>query len=463
MVVTLWACNSTSLVRPSGEPSEVAKREFNASPNRKLDLLFMIDDSLSMEGSQNKLRARLPDFMKALTVLPEGVLDLHLAVISSSMGAGSFSNAGGSGCAHQPPGDDDGSFQHPAICTALKPGETFIKAGPGGNNFDGPIADLFGCVALLGASGCGFEQQFASAERALQRATNPADPVNGGFLRHDALLGVVMLTNEDDCSVSDDSTLLDPGQTTLADLLGGYQSYRCNEFGHLCDGMPPPHQLSGPIALHNCVSAEEKGRLKPVADFVSFLKQLKGDDLENHNRVLVAALTGKPDKYVVEMQPNDNLSPPQLQPAVQHSCTGSNPKEYGDPAVRIKTWVDAFGQNGVLESICDDDYEMSMRKIADAIVRSLEPACIPANIRTRTDTGAPDCTVTELTNGDGQRPVNVTFCGTTPASFPCWRLTDDPGCSGQKVLRVCREATCDPVKVPADPRELSVSCSLTPR
>ncbi|MEP6652848.1 MAG: hypothetical protein ABJA82_05790, partial [Myxococcales bacterium] len=204
VVATLWACNSTSLVRPSGEPSVVAERSFSPSLNHKLDLLFMIDNSLSMDGSQNKLRARLPDFMKALTVLPEGVLDLHLAVISSSMGAGSFSNAGGSGCSHQHPGDDDGSFQHPAICKALKPGETFIKAGPGGNNFDGPIADLFGCVALLGSSGCGFEQQFASAERALQRATNPADPVNGNFLRQDALLGVVMLTNEDDCSVSDD-------------------------------------------------------------------------------------------------------------------------------------------------------------------------------------------------------------------------------------------------------------------
>src|SRR5689334_17744312 len=116
VVITLWACNSNTLVRPGSDPQQVLQKNFNPMLNRKLDLLFMIDDSPSMEGSQKKLRARLPDFMAKLAALPEGVLDLHLAVISSSMGAGAFSNASGSACPHRSPTDLDASFQHAATC-----------------------------------------------------------------------------------------------------------------------------------------------------------------------------------------------------------------------------------------------------------------------------------------------------------------------------------------------------------
>jgi hypothetical protein len=47
----------------------------------------MIDDSSSMTSMQQKLAAQIPGFVTALENLPTGLPDLHIAVISSDMGA----------------------------------------------------------------------------------------------------------------------------------------------------------------------------------------------------------------------------------------------------------------------------------------------------------------------------------------------------------------------------------------
>lgn len=59
---------------------------------------------------------------------------------------------------------------------------------------DPNMATTFGQVANVGTSGPGIEMQLRAMELAIQPATNP------GFVRDDALLGVVILTDEDDCS-----------------------------------------------------------------------------------------------------------------------------------------------------------------------------------------------------------------------------------------------------------------------
>ena len=194
-----------------------------------------------MKPLQAKMAARLPDFMQRLKALPGGLPDIHVAVVSSSLGAGAFGDV--PGCGQGAPGDDAGSFQHKAGC-GLNASENYIKASQDGttNNFTGNIEDVFSCIALLGDTGCGFEHQFESTRQALIRATHPEDMNNGGFLRGDAFLGIVMLTNEDDCSVPSNSELFNTMVSSVNDQppLGGLWSYRCNEFGHKCD-QPMPH------------------------------------------------------------------------------------------------------------------------------------------------------------------------------------------------------------------------------
>lgn len=331
-----------------------------------VDIVFLVDDSYSMAPLQASLARAFSGFIDTLQGLPGGLPSLHIGVITSSLGAGVFGNV--TGCAPGTVGNRDGAFVHPATCTALPASERFLIADGAVKNFIGDISQVFGCLAMTGATGCGFEQQFASTKLALEKAMTVGDPENAGFLRPNAHLALIMLTNEDDCSVPPDSLLFDPNQQSLADPLGGLQSYRCNEFGHLCGGVAPPHQPPAtPVTFDSCVPAESQGRLTLVSDFIAFVKGLKSSP----DKVFVAAMAGPVTPYAVEskmfMLGNGGV---EVQPQVRHSC--SNPSgTYADPAVRVKTWVDAFGTNGVFESLCPDDLGPPMMRIAQALSASI--------------------------------------------------------------------------------------------
>ena len=53
-----------------------------------VDVLFMIDNTIHMPRSQRQLLQSFPAFTEALAALPGGMPNLHLAVVSSDMGAG---------------------------------------------------------------------------------------------------------------------------------------------------------------------------------------------------------------------------------------------------------------------------------------------------------------------------------------------------------------------------------------
>ena len=202
---------------------------FNEKINNKLDVLFMIDNSSSMNEMQQKLYDQLPNFVSALQAAPIPI-DLHVAFVSSDMGAPGDSTAG-IGCTSS---GDQGQFQDMprGTCTAttLPSGGTFISDdGAGTKNYTGPsLSQVVQCVALLGDKGCGFEHQLASIDRALGADGSPAPSTNTGFLRPDAYLGIVILTNEDDCSATPPTPLysLNGGQQNIANPLGPIANYR---------------------------------------------------------------------------------------------------------------------------------------------------------------------------------------------------------------------------------------------
>ena len=94
--------------------------------NRNFDLLFLIDDSSSMRLAQANLERSFPAFMTRLRTAPLGLPNIHVAVISSDMGAGDGSVAG---C--DTTGGKQGIFQYTArgTCTAtgLQAGSTYIS------------------------------------------------------------------------------------------------------------------------------------------------------------------------------------------------------------------------------------------------------------------------------------------------------------------------------------------------
>jgi len=378
----------------------------------KVDLLFMIDNSGSMRPLQAKLRAQLPTFIDALTDPATSSLpDLHVAVVSSSFGGGAWGNVNGCHSALADPsttGDDEARFRQgrgapgAGSCSMLHMGAKFLQTGgAAAPNFDGDVRTALDCITDLGDDGCGFESPFKSIYYALAKAGDATDPDNGGFLRADAKLAIVILTNEDDCSVRNDSLLLSPAVNSVSDPtgLGALASYRCNEFGHLCNGLPPPHNApAGSVTLNNCVSAENAGKTDPavidpngnpdptqghlwptVADFTSYLRCLKPDP----NDLLIAAIAGPTtDAMGNSLYKVAGVSNPaaggELDPVVAHSCvqetSGGGDPEYADPAVRIKQAVDTFGANGIFYPICANNFQSALGAIA---TRMRSTASIP--------------------------------------------------------------------------------------
>ena len=228
--LALCACSTSPLETPQRQcPTATIQATETAKVNNELDLLFVIDDSPSMASMQQKLLAQLPTFLQVLQNLPMGLPSLHVAVISSDMGAHSDSSIG---CTEL---GDDGALHYAAegACTGttLTEGSTFISDTGCAANFTDPIASVFQCIALLGTSGCGFQHPLASIDRALGADGNGPPPATlGDFLRPEAYLWIVLLTNADDASAPQNTTIFslngDPQNITNPD--GPLTDYRRN-------------------------------------------------------------------------------------------------------------------------------------------------------------------------------------------------------------------------------------------
>jgi len=350
--------------------------------SRKVDLLFVVDDSSATSLLHANMIRNFPTLMAGLKV-PGGAPDLHLAVVSTDLGAGDGSvpgcsaGAGSGGGGGGGGGGKKGAFQYagnvipPATTpcqTGLASGATFIADdGAGVRNYSGNLEDVFACVAALGESGCGFEHQLAAITRALGADGAPAPTTNQGFLRADAYLLIVLVTDEDDCSAQADSSLYDTIMNMTVDSpLGLLSSYRCNEFGHLCRGarpprLPPNGDASQAVTLDGCMSAEDQGMLIPVAKIVSQLRALKPFP---DRQILVAAIAGPPSPYAVHwtVRPGD----PTPRAHVGASCTGSDGRTAA-PAVRIAEFVRAFNDRGVILSACDASFGPALAPLAAAL------------------------------------------------------------------------------------------------
>jgi hypothetical protein len=333
------------------------------TPTREIDVLFMIDSSSGMRLLQDNLIRNFPTFMTVLRNLPGGLPDLHLAVITSDLGAGDGSI---SGCGQA---GDAGRFQYtaraPCTATNLGPDATFIVDGGGVRNYGGALEDVFSCIAAVGEYGCGFEQPLAAVARALGADGRPAPAENQGFLRPTALLFIVLVSDEDDCSVPAMTNLFDTtSNTNLASVLGPPVNFRCNEFGHLCGGARPPRRaptgsVSDVVTLDGCVSAEGAGLLTPLELLRAQIRSVKPFP---DQQILVTAIAGPSAPYRIQWKaaPISDTGP---WPTMAHSCVASD-MSYADPAVRLNQFAGSFGAAGQTLSACLDSFAPAFSALA---------------------------------------------------------------------------------------------------
>lgn len=166
----------------------------------KMDILFVIDNSGSMREEQDNLIANFPAFAAVVDnyLTDSGApLDYRIAVTTAGrdvsytltapppFGSLPFTESG-----------DNGVFRQDCGMT-----RRWIEKG------DTDVAGTFSCVANVGTGGPGAEMPLLGLEWSLNRRV--ADGTNDGFVREDALLATVMITDQDDCSREDDGFEID--------------------------------------------------------------------------------------------------------------------------------------------------------------------------------------------------------------------------------------------------------------
>ncbi|MEX1361926.1 MAG: vWA domain-containing protein [Nannocystaceae bacterium] len=152
----------------------------------KVDFLFVIDNSGSMNDEQANLVNSFPGFITGIQSSLEQVDEYQVGVVTTDQYSYNIAGCNGLSSLVVQTG---GGFSSNANC------------GPyaAGNNFMTEADDLnatFACAAQVGTSGSGQERPMQAMVETVQKVEGGPGQCNEGFLRDDALLVIVIITDE---------------------------------------------------------------------------------------------------------------------------------------------------------------------------------------------------------------------------------------------------------------------------
>lgn len=155
---------------------------------QKVDFLFVIDSSNSMATNQAELIRSFPEFVTEIQTTLAEVESYHVGVVSSD--AYPFNEPGCTmvGSLVTQTGGVNSSAQ---VCAPYALGARYMTE-------QDDLATTFACAAQVGTGGDNNEQMMAAATRAIAPDMNAPGACNEGFIRDDALLVLVLITDEDD-------------------------------------------------------------------------------------------------------------------------------------------------------------------------------------------------------------------------------------------------------------------------
>lgn len=299
--------------------------------------------------------------------------------------------------------------QNPEDWGCLRPPETEGCPDTLPPYLTGDNLDLFPCLATVGVNQekcLKYEQQMRSALMAIDPNGKNAEQAKD-FLRPDAYLVVIFVSDEEDCSVADSASI---GE----------------EFYETCGLLK---------------TTDEGGPLVPVSHYINKFKSLKTDP----GRVIVAAIAGDSrggteaqvtldrDSYVA------SKSDPKTCYHQSYICiSDSGQADYGG---RFRDLTAGFGPNGSFTNICGEPdnspnagkpgIEVALGQIANTIVTVVNKVCLPRPVLTgltvkRTRNGV----TTELTEGVGpntyRRIESAEECTQGTTVLPAIAFSDPP-------------------------------------
>ncbi len=424
----------------SGEPQGCMAGEPGCT--HQLDLVFVVDNSNTMAAEQQRLARSFPQVVDQLRSLaaPDGTpleLDVHVMVTTTDMGYAvceAFAPPGYQPAQGQPVGTacterlEYFNGQQSAcveLCPqAVEPAADYVAFDALGSNVDAAPADIDGdgvaesaaaqalaCLGPQGLSGCGFE---APLESMLQ-AIDPAASWNQGvapFLRDGATLGIVIVTDEAECSANDTSIFVeetffnvhpDTGQLQLSSAL-------CWNAGVSCDA---PDEEGG----YTSCSSNDNDHLHRVQRYTDALVEQARDT--QGKEVFMVGVVGVPSVTAHDPEPpfapteggaqalnlhdwQDGLYPAgdmipediaqgqvaaykQWQYGIGPGCTGQDEAgEYSGqaiPPIRVMETCRALnlddttaGTRCCMESICDGDYSAAINCLSGLVMLTTTPA-----------------------------------------------------------------------------------------
>jgi hypothetical protein len=152
-----------------------------------VDILFVIDNSGSMADKQQRLASSFPGFADVIQKRLPSAKTIQVGVVASS----AYYTAAPGACLVKTTSGPDSTN------TTCRVGAPYLDAR------DPAFAGRFACVAKVGAGGDSDEIPMKNLLGALDAKNVAPSGCNAGFSRPDALLVLVIITDEDDVKESD--------------------------------------------------------------------------------------------------------------------------------------------------------------------------------------------------------------------------------------------------------------------
>jgi hypothetical protein len=376
-----------------------------------LDILLILDNSGSMGEEQALLAGAL--FDPLLSSLDLDGLDWRLAITTTDMGTnpwcpphtgtpenGHFQLQScnehlddfvfGSGavdvqdlacndiCAYPP-----GKISTLATTTADDPqpaSRPWLERIGGNSNLSmdlDPVAAAL-CLVPQGINGCGFEQPLEAMAAALELATTPGN-AESGFLRDEAGLLVIIVTDEVDCSHADESIFLQEGNRTFwSDPQSAFPtSAVCWNAGVSCVGDPSGYDdcVATNFDVDGNETMPDQAVLHPVGRYVDVLHQIEQQKraLDPGADVSVLVISGLGTDGQLHYADTD--ADPTFQDAfgIGPGCDAPG-IDNGEPLqavppVRLREVGEAMSSES-LASICDPSYFEALSGVYDRLLGS---------------------------------------------------------------------------------------------
>ncbi len=411
----LAACNAHPLKKVELKSEQEKDGNVAVSINRDVDILFVIDNSRSM-GEEQATLAR--NFGPLIEKLDQVQANYRIAITTTDNGHRYCNN-----------GRDAGNFK---LTSCLTRGEDFVDTYSDLDFFDDACANIcnheridilptptfhdaspakrpwiesingltnladgvspveaFQCFAPQGITGCGYEAPLESMRLGLLQAGDEKSE-EYDFMRPGAILAVVFVTDEADCSARGEVT--EPWDPAGNQALWSPEnmdsllptSEVCWYAGVECEESPDGSKECWAVdkaANGEATDDPDQAILQPLERYTSFLTEIEQvkQEINPGQELLVAVLTGVPTDYDGgRIYYSDGLDESfRLSHGIGEGCSSGNGK--AAPPVRMAEFAGEFkgDEDDVnLYSVCKEDYSGAMQSIADAISRQVRPPCV---------------------------------------------------------------------------------------